>query len=287
MFKNKFNLISLFVLASLILAACGAPAGSAPTASAADLRATADAMDAPASSATSAPGSIDARGQRLLSADTNFRSQGAAAWARQLGYTFDGLTMEARQPEEETFTETNGDNMTVVSGLQVRVTNLKASSPACFTTDQKVSGKSRFVKPDNFNPINNPSVLYTDNEVGYTGTATLWGDCSNWNNLMTAPLAVFTTTTSAPAYSASVVTAMPAVTTTRLTMADLAKLGNVTQRLEYPAGTLAGAQIEFTVAWTAPVGWVIQKNGVNVASVNAGDVASVWSPENLRPLAEN
>lgn len=135
-----------------------------------------------------APGSVDARVQRLLAADPVYRNQGAAAWARQLGFTYDSLTMEARQPEEETFTEANGDAMVVVSGIQVRVTNLKITQPACFTTDQKVTGKARFVKPDNFDPIRNPSVLYTDNEVGYSGTATLWGDCSNRANLMTAPL---------------------------------------------------------------------------------------------------
>ncbi|MBI4066198.1 hypothetical protein HY411_00630 [Candidatus Gottesmanbacteria bacterium] len=230
--------------------------------------------------AASTPGSVDARALRLLSADANYRSQGVAAWARQLGYSFESISQEARQPEEETFREENGDAMTVVSGVQVRVTNLRAHSPSCFTTDQKVNGLARFVKPDNFDPITNPSVVYTDNEVGFSGTATLWGDCSNWRNLMEAPLMTFAYPNSAPA-----ATAMPAYTT--LTMADLASLGEVQQRLYYPEGTLAGAQITFSSDWTAPSGWTIQKNGSAVSSVSAGDTASVWSPENMRPLPEN
>lgn len=268
--RSKLFVLSTLIALAITITACSIGGQPAPTA-------------IPA--ATSAPGSTDARAQRLLSADANFRSQGAAAWARQLGYGFDSLTMEARQPEEETFSESATEAMTVVSGIQVRVTNLRASQPACFTTDQKVAGKARFVKPDNYDPIRNPSVLYTDNEIGYTGTATLWGDCSNWNNLMTAPLATHTTTSAPAAYSAPAATPAPASTT--LTLADLAKLGTVVQRLEYPAGTLAGAQIEFSTAWTAPSGWVIQKNGSNVSSVQPGDVASVWSPESIRPLAEN
>lgn len=240
--------------------------------------------DAPAGSppVAATPGSVDARALRLLSADANYRSQGAAAWARQLGYTFDSLSQDARQPEEETFAETNGDQMTVVSGIQVNVVNLKAKSPACFTTDQKVNGAARWVKPDNYDPIRNPSVLYTDNEIGFSGTATLWGDCSNWKNLMEAPIATSSNTSSsaAPAYSAPASAAS-------LTMADLAKLGEIQQKLYYPEGTLAGAQIEFSMAWTAPAGWTIQKNGSNVTSVSAGDTASVWSPEDMRPLKEN
>lgn len=281
--KHKLNhLFVLFtVIAMITITGCGAKLQSPIVFS----TATSAAPAIPA--ATSAPVTTDARAQRLLSADANYRSQGAAAWARQLGYEFDSLVMEARQPEEETFQESGAEAMTVVSGLQVRVTNLKAHSPACFTTDQKVNGKTRFVKPDNFDPIRNPSVLYTDNEIAYSGTATLWGDCSNWDNLMSAPVAEFTTTSAPASYSAPAATSAPIASAATLTLADLAKLGTVIQRLEYPAGTLAGAQIEFSTAWTAPVGWTIQKNGSNVTSVTAGDIASVWSPENLRPLAEN
>lgn len=307
--KKLFYLISVIIAISMIITACGGPNvapwdGSVKRAEATAWQInqdqTATAVIAAAQGAivstpgapgappvASTPESVDARGQRLLSADANYRSQGAAAWARQLNFSFGSISQDARQPEEETFVESNGDNMTVVSGLQVSVTNLKASSPACFTTDQKVAGRSRFVKPDNFDPIKNPSVLYTDNEVGYSGPATLWGDCSNWANLMSAPVAEFTTT-SAPAYSAPAATSAPApAVQTNLTLADLAKLGTVIQRLEYPAGTLAGAQIEFTTDWTPPAGWTIQMNGTSVSSVKSGDIASVWSPDAIRPLAEN
>lgn len=69
-----------------------------------------------------------------------------------------------------------------------------------------------------------------------------------------------------------------------LDYSQLATLGNILQRLESPPGMLAGLQIAFTRDWSAPNGWIIHRNSVQVQSVIAGDVASVWSPEACRPL---
>ena len=69
-----------------------------------------------------------------------------------------------------------------------------------------------------------------------------------------------------------------------MSLNDLKQLGRVIQELSNN-GELAGAQLAFNQNWTAPTGWVIQKNGQNVTSINAGDVASAWSPEACRPLA--
>lgn len=246
----------------------------------------------PASAATqAAPGATPApdvaiaykRATRLLAHDPAFRTQGAAAWAKVVGFTFDSLTQDARQPEEETFLEATGDKMTVVSGIQVKATNLKTIAPACFTTDKLVTGNSRSLKPDKYNPISNPSVLYTDNQTGYSGTATVYGDCTNWPNLLNAPLSQNANV--APTY-VPIAPITPAVTpaVTRMTMADLAKLGEIKKNLYYPEGVLAGAQILFSQDWSAPIGWTVQKNGQPVSSVKKGEVASIWSPESIRPL---
>ena len=75
-----------------------------------------------------------------------------------------------------------------------------------------------------------------------------------------------------------------AQTVSCLRLSDLAQLGRVIQELSNN-GQLAGAQIVFSQNWTAPAGWIVQKNGQVVTSVNAGDTASAWSPEACRPLA--
>lgn len=61
--------------------------------------------------------------------------------------------------------------------------------------------------------------------------------------------------------------------------------GEIKQEVFDPPGTLAGLQIKFNFPWTAPLGWVIQKEGKTLKSISAGETATVWSPESCRPMA--
>jgi hypothetical protein len=114
---------------------------------------------------------------RLRSLDSIYRTQGPEAWARAAGFTWDSLLIkDARQPEEETLS----DGTIVISGLQVRVTNLRSPWTNIFTTDELVAlgSNGRSYKPD----PNNPSQLYTDT-LPFTGNATIYADGSNWSQL--------------------------------------------------------------------------------------------------------
>jgi hypothetical protein len=222
------------------------------------------------------------RGERLLELDPTFRNTGLQAWAREAGFEFESMRGDARQPEEETFLQVGGQGgedeaVVVVSGFQVVVEGLVANWPACFTTDKEVSG-GRSHRPDNYDPIRNPSALYTDNDP-YDGTATIWADCSNWPQLGEA------------ADDGDIVYQSEEELGTGsdvcMSLAELAEMGDIVQELEYPSGTLAGAQIDFSQDWTAPAGWTVQHNGSDVGSVVAGDTASVWSPEACRPLSDS
>lgn len=193
--------------------------------------------------------------QRVRELAPEFWSNGVESWLRKAGYTWDTMTLRARQPEEETF----GSDI-LVSGYQVEVNNLRFAYPAGMTTDRTVSN-GRCYKPS----PNNASKVCTD-VSGFSGTATLWVDVSNWGQLWPQ--------SSAPATPAS----CPS-------LSDLAALGSIVERLEYPQGTLAGAQVRFNRNWNPPV-WVdqLQKGGTSVDSAIEGEVYSVWVVARCRPL---
>jgi len=106
------------------------------------------------------------------------------------GMTFTAVTRDARQPEEETLINSAGKSIVVIVGYQVTVTNLVVAFPACFTTGNLVAGVSINYQPD----PNNPSAIYTNNRVPYTGTATVYVDCSNWAGVLNATAPAVTAT---------------------------------------------------------------------------------------------
>lgn len=222
----------------------------------------------------------DERVARLLSLDAVYRSSGWQNWLNTAGVTWGSNVVEARQPEEETLL-VNGETRVLVSGVQIRGNGVIVNYPNCLTTDRPnevvLGTNSRTYQPD----LRNPSVLYTN--VTLNGQGTVWTDCSNWSQMRgaEAPAAQETTApTNLP--SANTTAQQPAGSC--LTVAQLLENGSLEQTLEYPSGTLAGVQMTFTKAWTAPAGWTVQVNGQEVNSVVAGQKASVWSPESCRPL---
>lgn len=196
------------------------------------------------------------------------------AWLRAAGYSWDSLTLAARQPEEETFPALNGEGHDiVVAGYQVEVVGLSFSYPAGMTTDNAVSG-ARCVQPD----AQNPSKVCTDVE-NFSGTATLWIDLQNWGQF--APGSDFFEGSADEAGSEEVISSG----NNCMSITELGELGTINQNLEWPAGNLAGAQITFTDAFVVPEGWTLQFEGSDVAEVSAGSKASLWSPESCRPLS--
>lgn len=223
----------------------------------------------------------DERVARLLSLDAVYRSSGWQNWLNTAGVTWGSNVVEARQPEEETLL-VNGEYRVLVSGVQIRGNGVIVNYPNCLTTDRpsevSLGVNSRTFQPD----LRNPSTLYTN--VVLNGQATVWTDCSNWSQMRGAEAP-------AQATSAPTSTNVPSVNSTQqtssgscLSLTQLLQNGNLEQELEYPAGTLAGVQMTFTKAWTAPSGWTVQVNGQEVRQVVAGQKASVWSPESCRPL---
>lgn len=182
-----------------------------------------------------------------------------ASWLSAAGYSYDSLDWQARQPEEETFS--NGD--IVVSGLQVGVTNMSFVYPTGFTTDKPVNGRCHQPDP------NNPSKVCTDVQ-NFTGTATLWVDVQNWGQLW--PTSASTTTeTGGSCFSVTELDAKYGIE----------KNAQGTRNgLLFDGDTLAGAVLHLTKAQATELeqlGWVVQ--GTNP------DVKSAWSPDSCRPLA--
>jgi len=132
-------------------------------------------QSSPAITGTMVPVNAD-RVARLIQLDPIFRGGDMLQWAKAAGFTFDSLTPDARQPEEET----TSTGQIVISGFQVNAVNLVAVWPSCFSTDRTVqtTSETRVHQPD----LRNGSKLWTDN-APYTGPATIWGDCSNWGQL--------------------------------------------------------------------------------------------------------
>jgi hypothetical protein len=201
---------------------------------------------------------------------------GVENWLREAGYTWDTLELAARQPEEETFDALDGDQHDiVVAGYQVEVSGLSFSYPAGMTTDNQVPAGARCVQPD----PQNPSKVCSD-VTGFSGTATLWVDLQNWGQF--APGSGFFEGSVDEADSEEMISSGENC----LSYTQLGELGTAHMPLEYPQGTLAGAQITFTEDYTVPDGWVAQMERTEVDLVPAGSKASLWSPEACRPLAQ-
>lgn len=198
---------------------------------------------------------------RLEQLDPTFRMSGFEPWLKVAGFSWSTLTLRTDQIVEETWSGRQW-----ASGVPVVITGLSAPWPNALTTDAVVPS-GRCVRAG-------PSSQVCVDVVGFSGRATLYVDAQNWAQL--APGVAVTTTTP--------VTATPTMTGC-LTLSQLGDLGDILQELEYPSGTLAGAQIRFDQDWTPPNGWVLHRGGVEVSSVITGEVASAWSPESCRPLA--
>jgi hypothetical protein len=113
---------------------------------------------------------------RLSTLDKTFRSQGWRAWLAAAGLTWDDVSADARQIEEEIC-----NDQVVAAGIQVKVKNLTVHWPAIVSTDDPSrihsTASTRQHQPD----MRNPSVLYT--EVIANGDVTIWVDAANWGQL--------------------------------------------------------------------------------------------------------
>ncbi|MBW7955620.1 hypothetical protein H3C66_02700 [Patescibacteria group bacterium] len=220
-----------------------------------------------------------ARVARLV--ELNDANTGMEALMRASGMTFTAVQKDARQPEEETLINASGDSVLLITGWQVTATNLRVTFPACFTTDLPVAGESISYQPDR----NNPSKLYTNNVTPFTGTATVYLDCSNWGQIGQQVLDASAPAVEPTRTPGAVSTPVPGAQGC-LTITQLDELGTIINVLEHPVGTPAGAQITLSVAYTAPTGWVMQKNGQEVTNAAVGETVSLWSPDNCRPLGQ-
>jgi hypothetical protein len=207
-------------------------------------------------------------------------------WLRMAGFEFESLQFRSAQPVEEVI---NGHVRPV--GHVVYVTKLSFRLPCVMSSDNPLPEGTIWVQPD---PQNASKVA--TNVVNFTGTATLYVDGSNWGqftkgqpNATQTPKATSsptpTRTVTHPSQGPSRTPMAPTAVPSCLKMADLAKLGEIISQLEYPQGTLAGAQIKFSQDYQVAPGWTLQKDGKDVQNVKAGEVASLWSPLSCRPLA--
>lgn len=211
----------------------------------------------------------DAHFARLESLDPSFRSGGWSAWLAAAGIQCESIR-DARQPEEETNSKTGRIS---VSGLQVVAKNCTVNWPNVVTTDvpSRITTSNATVqyKPD----PQNGSVLYTN--VVANGEVTIYADAQNWGQF-TSKLGFVNG--SSPAATAA---ATQPATAGIKSIDELKSYGDIIQMLSAD-GYIAGAQVRLTKDFTAPSGFVIQKSGSEVASAKAGDVVSIWVPQNLR-----
>ncbi len=188
-----------------------------------------------------------------------FSDEGFQSWLKTAGYEYDQVRRAARQPEELTFLTPDDHDDIVVAGFQIRAANLSVEWPAGMTTDRQVDGLC--YQPDE----DNESRVCT-NVVSFTGPATLWVSVIEWSQL-----------------DPELTETDEIVSETCLTLAELGQLGDIVTELE-SGGELAGSQISFETDWVAPEGWIIQISGTEREFARSGDVATVWSPEECRPL---
>lgn len=114
---------------------------------------------------------------RLDELDVIFRRDGVEAWLRAAGFQWRSLSsIGARQVEEET----SPRGRILASGIQVAVDGLRTPWPTCLTTDQPVTSgpNTRSHQPD----PRNPSMIWVE-VPNFSGRATLYVDCSNWQQL--------------------------------------------------------------------------------------------------------
>jgi len=210
----------------------------------------------------------------------NEANTGMTQFMTAAGFEFESAQSAARQPEEETLV-VEDESQVLIVGWQADVTAMTVSWPACFTTDRTVTGVSVNYQPDR----NNPSKLYTNNTTPFTGPVTVYWDCSNWGQLGQAILDLSAPAVEPTRTPGAVSTPVPGAQGC-LTITQLDELGTIINVLEHPVGTPAGAQITLSVAYTAPTGWVMQKNGQEVTNAAVGETVSLWSPDNCRPLGQ-
>lgn len=183
--------------------------------------------------------------QRLERLDPVFRNQGWQAWLKEAGMTWNSISADARQIEEET----SPTGRILASGLQVNAGNLWVPWPNIVTTDVPtritVTSQTRKHQPD----LRNASVLYTN--VYANGPVTVWVDGSNWGQLRP--------TTTAPTLQCP------------KTPADLEAWGTVLQWLRDGSGQVAGAQLDnlnaTKIQQLKACGCVVQGDNPSVRSV--------------------
>lgn len=148
-------------------------AAAVPTATARAVAPTATA--APAATVQAAPTDAQtAHWGRLEKLDQTFRSQGWEAWLKTAGLSWDAITVEARQIEEET----SPTSKIVASGVQVNGTNIVVNWPNIVTTDVPSRVKTTADTVQHQPDARNGSVLYTN--VVVNGPVTVWISGYGW-----------------------------------------------------------------------------------------------------------
>lgn len=257
---------------------------------------TAQTLSQPAMAADAAPAvqtagdPMTAHFARLEALNPSFESSGWQAWLSAAGLTWQSISADARQIEQEV----SPQSRISAAALQIKGQNIWIGWPNILTTDRpnevRTSADTVTYQPD----ARNPSVMYTN--IWLNGQGTVWVDGQNWGQF-TSKLGFAQTaqTSNAPAAAEVVQSAVqpeaaaPAVTNdTCMSIPELnSKYGVVTDaqgsvdgRL-YDGDVQAGAVLRLNASQIAELeskGWVIQ--GSNP------DVKSAWAPQECRPVAE-
>lgn len=204
--------------------------------------------------------------KRLRELKPVFEQKGWQAWFTAAELTWDSISADARQIEEET----TPDSEIVPAGLQVNAVNLHVTWPNIVTTSEPnritETADTRKYQPD----PGNPSTLYTN--VVANGEVTVWVDGQNWGQLWPSGQ----TPSSAPTDGCFTIAQLEANYGTIVTDAQGTDNG-----LLYDGDLLAGAVLRITpekAEELEALGWTIQ--GTNP------DIKSCWSPPECRPLTQ-
>ena len=102
------------------------------------------------------------------------------AWMKAAGLSGQFFQQDARQVHEKQII-VDGDPVTVIEAVQLTCRACTVNWPAVWTTDRPVdtSGGARFIKPTR----DNPSVVYTNVKMPFTGTMTFYGDGQDYGTL--------------------------------------------------------------------------------------------------------
>jgi|GEM_PF-3539531 len=119
----------------------------------------------------------EAHAERLIELNQVFEEDGIEAWLTAAGIT-GNIQISARQVEQETVIDNNGQPEIVASGIQISGTDINVPWPDVMTTDQPVLQNERSYQPD----PNNPSKIYTG-VIDYNGNATVYVDGQNWSQM--------------------------------------------------------------------------------------------------------